>query len=474
MNEMGYDIATPGNHEFDYGMEQFLKLAKEADFPYISANFNKDGELIFPPYVIEEFDGVKIAFVGVTTPESLTSVNPKYFQDEDGNFIYDFYQGESGELFYSKIQEAVDSARAEGADYVLAMCHLGNLSESKPYDSESLIRNTTGIDVVMDGHSHDSDQMIAKNKDGQEVPRTACGTKLENIGVVTIKTDGSIETGLFHYDLPMPAQEAFDLHNLISLELRDVMNVVSELLDHKVGFTSASLVSRDPAVKDKNGNPVRLVRNRETNLGDFFADALRSVMEADIGLLNGGAIRDDLAAGDITYTGLLTISPFGNTMSVLEVTGQQLLNGLEWGARKVPEEFGGFLQVSGLTYEIHTDIPNSCKEDRNGMFVGVDGEYRVQNVLVNGEPLDLEKTYTVAGNSFILQDHGDGYTAFDGCTVYQNASMQDIEVLLAYLEQLNGVVGQEYKNPYGQERILRVEGADSSDQQSGADSEEAA
>ncbi|MBR3188863.1 MAG: bifunctional metallophosphatase/5'-nucleotidase [Lachnospiraceae bacterium] len=341
MNEVGYDIAIPGNHEFDYGIEQFLNLAQKAEFPYISANINRDGKLIFPPYVIKEYDGVKFAFVGVTTPKTLASSNPKRFQDKDGNTICDFYQGESGELFFSKVQEAVDSARTEGADYVLAICHLGNEDAAKPYDYVSLIKNTTGIDVVMDGHSHDTASQVIKNKDGKEVPRAACGTKLSDIGTVTIKKNGSIKTALLNYNLPMPAQKAFALDNPISRKLNEIMGMLSEWLDLTAANTSAALVIRDPAVKDENGAPVRIVRSRETNLGDFYADAVRSCMGADVGIVNGGGIRDELKAGDITYAELLAVAPFGNMMSLVEITGQQLLDVLEWGARMVPEEYGG-------------------------------------------------------------------------------------------------------------------------------------
>ena len=190
MNATGYDIAIPGNHEFDYGMENFLELADRAKFPYISCNFNKMGELVFPPYVIQEFDGVRIGFVGVTTPMTIRDSAPKYFMDDNGNYIYGFFQDETGEALYQAVQKAVDSARSDGADYVVVMGHLGNEAEVSPWTYADVISHTSGIDAWLDGHSHDAEQVVMKNKTGRPVYRSACGTKNANIGVLTIAQDG--------------------------------------------------------------------------------------------------------------------------------------------------------------------------------------------------------------------------------------------------------------------------------------------
>ena len=459
MNEVGYDVAIPGNHEFDFGVENFLELTEKADFPYISCNFNKEGELIFDPYVIKEFDGVKVAFVGVTTPETLTSSTPKYFQDEDGNFIYGFFQDETGEGVYNAIQKAVDDARAEGAAYVILMGHLGNEAECQPWTYYDVIENTTGIDAMLDGHSHDSDQVTVKNKDGVDVPRSACGTKMNGIGYCRISgNDGSVSCGLYRYDNSISAPVLLNIDNEVSEKVDETLNELNKSFKQVVGKTQTELTIYDPEAADAEGNPIRIVRRAETNLGDLCADAYRSQLGTDIAFANGGGVRVSIPAGDITVEDIMTVLPFNNELSAVEATGQQVLDALEWGARAVPEELGGFLQVSGLTYEINTDTISSCVKDDNGMFVKVDGDYRVQNVMVGDEPLDLEKTYSLAAVSYILWEKGDGYTMLEDANILEQGSKLDNQALLDYIrDDLGGVVGEEYANPYGDGRIVAVD-----------------
>ena len=460
MNAVGYDVAIPGNHEFDYGMDRFLELTDKAEFPYVSVNFNKEGEPVFDPYVIKEFDGVKFAFLGITTPKTLTSSTPRYFQDEDGNFIYGFFQSDDGQLLYSKVQEAVDNARAEGADYVIAMCHLGNEAECRPFCYDDIITNTTGIDLLLDGHSHDTDQVMVKNKDGIEIPRSAVGTKLACIGTATFSTDGSISTNLLTWELPLSAQTVFAVDNPVTTATQEATQELNEKLSEVVATSEYDLTIADPAATDDNGRPIRIVRRTETNLGDLCADAYRYAGNADIAMANGGGIRVSIPAGDITRNDLLTVHPFNNAICVMEVTGQQILDMLEWGTRVVPEESGGFPQVSGLTYEIHTYLDSTCTSDDDGLFTGVAGEYRVKNVLVGGEPLDLEKTYRLAGTNYILLDEGDGYTMFKDAVLLEENIVLDNQALLNYIQEvLGGVIGEEYSDPYGQGRIVAVEAA---------------
>ena len=461
MNDMGYEIAIPGNHEFDYGMDRFLELAEMAEFPYISCNFNKEGELIFDPYVIKEFDEVKVAFVGVTTPKTLTTSTPKYFKDEEGNFIYGFCQDETGEGVYNAVQTAVDDARAEGADYVFIMGHMGNEAECEPWTYADVIRNTSGIDVFLDGHSHDMDQVVMQDKDGKDVYRSACGTKMQGIGYARISAeDGSIETGVYTWNNDVPAPELMGISNSMSKEMEEATTELDEALSEVVAKTAVDLVINDPEVRDGDGNPIRIIRMAETNLGDLCADAYLDQSGADIAFVNGGGIRVDIPAGDITLGDILKVHPFGNSMCVIEVTGQQILDALEWGAHAVPGENGGFLQVAGLTYEIHTYIDSSCTQDENTLFTGVDGEYRVKNVMVGGEPLDLEKTYTLASHNYMLKNQGDGYTMFSGCNILQDEVKLDNQVLIDYITgTLGGVIGEEYADPYGQGRIIAVDEA---------------
>ena len=460
MNTVGYDIAIPGNHEFDYGMERFLELTEKANFPYISANFNKEGELVFAPYVIKEFDGVKIAFVGVTTPKTITSSTPKYFQDEEGNFIYGFMQDETGEKLYAAVQSAVDAARGEGAAYVVALGHLGNEEACAPWTYADVIANTTGIDALLDGHRHDTDQVQMENKDGQTVLRSGCGTKLAGIGCLRIGKDGKLSTELFLWNNKTAAPALLGIRNDAYTAVKTAQDALTEKLSEVVAQTAVELTINDPTAKKDDGSPIRIVRSQETNLGDLCADAYRNLSGAQIAFVNGGGIRTSIKQGDITLNDILKVHPFGNAMCVIEASGQQILDALEWGARAVPSESGGFLQVSGLTYEIHTYIESTAKADENTMFAGVEGEYRVKNVMVGGEPLELDKTYTLASHNYMLKNGGDGYSMFGGCKLLQDEVMLDNQVLINYITgSLGGVVGEEYAEPYGEGRIVIVEEA---------------
>lgn len=460
MNAVGYDIATMGNHEFDYGMDRFFELSKMANFPYISCNFNKGGELQFAPYVIKEFDGVKIAFVGITTPKTLTSSTPKYFQDENGNFIYGFFEDETGEGLYNAVQKAVDDARAEGASIVIAMAHLGNEAECSPYTYADVIANTTGINALLDGHSHDTYHVEMRNKARETVLRQGCGTKMEGIGYLKIAAkDGAMEAGVMMWNNDdFNATQLYQLDTDVTKAVAEATETLNVKLAEVVAKTDVELTINDPVAKTEEGKPIRIIRNAETNLGDLCADAYRYVSGADIAFVNGGGIRVSIKEGDITLNDILKVHPFGNALCVCEATGQQILDALEFGAKDVPGEFGGFLQVSGLTYEIHTSVPSSVKLDEKGLFAGVEGEYRVKNVMVGGEPLDLEKIYTLASHNYMLQGQGDGYTIFEDNVYTQESVMLDNQVLITYItEGLGGVVGAEYANPYGQGRIVAVE-----------------
>ena len=444
MNKVGYSIAIPGNHEFDYGMDQFLALAEKAEFDYISCNFNHNGELVFQPYVIKELAGYKIAFVGVTTPRTLTSSTPRYFMDEEGNYVYGFLQDDTGEAVYTAVQNAADAARAEGADYVIVMAHLGDEEECRPWTYADVLSNTNGIDVLLDGHRHDSEQVVMKNKDGEDVLRSACGTKLGAIGYCRITADGEVSTGLE-----------------MSAAVEDATAELNKKLNEVVANTQVTLTITDPEAVDTNGKPIRIVRSQETNLGDLCADAYLAQSGADVAFVNGGGIRVSIDAGDITLNNILKVHPFGNAMCVIEVSGQQILDALEWGSRSVPGELGGFLQVAGLSYEIHSYIESGCVTDENGMFAGVEGERRVKNVMIHGEPIDPAATYTLASHDYMLLNNGDGYTMFAGCKLLQDRVKLDNQVLMDYIiDDLGGVVGEQYEDPYGEGRIVIVETAE--------------
>ncbi len=459
MNDLKYDVAIPGNHEFDYGMDRFLELTGMAEYPYISCNFNFKGEPVFDPYLIKEAAGVKIAFVGVTTPETVKSSTPKYFQDETGAFVYDFCQDETGAKLYAKIQEAADAARAEGADYVYLLAHCGLVDACRPWTYADIISNTTGIDVVLDGHSHDSEQVVMKNKTGEEVIRSACGTKLQSIGWSLITKDGKITAGLYNWPNETAAPALLGIKNEIGDAVDAANKSLDESLDEKAGSSEVELTINDPVEKDANGKPIRMVRRAETNLGDLSADAIRAATGAEIALINGGGIRVSIPSGDITKREILAVNPFGNILCEVEATGQQILDALEWGARAIPGETGAFLQVSGLTYEVHSAIESPCITDENSMLAGFkEGERRVQNVMVGGEPLDPAKTYTVGGTDYVLLNNGDGNTALSGVTVLRENITADYQALMDYItETLGGSVGSDYADLYGQGRIKIIE-----------------
>lgn len=457
MNQVGYDIFTPGNHEYDYQMPRMLELMDQLDATVVSSNFLdlSTGESVFAPYTILSYGDVDVAYVGITTPESFTKSTPAYFQDEDGNYLCSFCEDESGQALYDNVQASVDAARTEGADYVVAVAHLGVDVSSAPWRSTDVIANTHGIDVMIDGHSHTAiDGQEVLNEDGETVLLNQTGTKLAALGQVVIDPDtGEISAGLItEYQERDQDTQAF---------VDSINQEFSTVLSQVVASTDVALTTVDPSTGE------RIIRSQETNLGDLCADAYREVLDADVGLINGGGIRADIAAGEITYGDIISVHPYNNQATSVRVTGQQLLDALELGARYTPYENGGFLHASGLTYTIDTTSPSSVVTDVQDNFVRVDGAYRVKDVMVGGEPLDLEKTYVVASHDYMLLSGGDGMTMFDGAEVVKDRVMPDSEVLIQYIrDYLGGVVGQEYADLYGQGRItiLTETGAEAPEQ----------
>lgn len=473
MNAVGYDYAIPGNHEFDYGMDQFNALVKQAGATYLSCNFTKlnaDGSKanVLAPFAIETYkdadvaaddaDGVlKVAYVGISTPETLTKSSPANFQDAAGNYIYGFCQDETGEALYAAVQSAVDEARAQGADYVVAVGHLGIEGTTSRWTSEAVIKHTAGIDALIDGHSHEAyDKTVGSevaagaiqtlaNSDGDKVVLVQTGTKLANVGNLVIdadEADGQDVTAQL-----VPASECKDEDAAVKKVVDQVNGELADVLNKVVGKTDVALT-----IVDADG--VRQVRHHETNMGDLVADAYRAAVGADIALANGGGVRASIAAGDITNNDLLSVQPYGNELCLIEATGQEILDALEMGASNAPEEFGGFLQVSGLSYKIDASIPSSVKTDENGNFVSVDGERRVFDVKVGGQAIDATKTYKVASHGYMLLEGGDGLTMFKDNKVLQENVILDNQALINYItNDLKGVVGERYANATGEGRI---------------------
>lgn len=437
MKFVGYDIAVPGNHEFDYGMDNFLEIAKNAPYEYICSNFVdiKTGEPVFDPYTIVTYGDIEIGYVGIDTPETFVKSTPTYFQDGNGNYIYDFCNDLTGEKLYENVQASVDALEAEGVDYIIAVGHLGTDAESAPWRSTDVIANTDGIDAFIDGHSHSTiagDKV--KNKAGEEVILTSTGTKLAAIGEMVID-DGVITTSLVTDFAEKDADTV--------AYIEGIKAGYEALLNQVVAKTEVELT-----IKGADGN--RAVRKAETNLGDLCADAYRAMLDADIAFVNGGGVRDNIDIGDITYEEIIAVHPFGNVACKVEATGQEIIDALEMGAKAAPGENGGFLQVSGLTYKINTDIASTVVTDETGAFVGVEGARRVQDVMVDGKPIELDRIYTLASHNYMLKSGGDGFVMFMDNKILLDEVMIDNQVLINYIvDELGGVVGAEYAKAQG-------------------------
>ena len=466
MNAAGYDLATLGNHEFDYGMEGAMNAMEWADFTYVSCNFyhEKDGvrgENVLDSYKVFDVNGVKIAFVGITTPESFTKSTPAYFQDENGKYIYGIAGGTGGKALYADVQKAIDAASKE-ADYVIGLGHLGVDESSKPWTSKEVIANTTGLDAFIDGHSHTTMEMEeVTDEGGNTVVLTQTGSYLDAMGQMTISADGTITTQLLTGE---------DLAGVTpNAEVQAIENAwydqVNEELGEVIGYTDNVLDNYDA-----EGN--RLVRKQETNTGDFVTDALYYLfdsmdMDVDVAIMNGGGVRNTAVTGPLSYLTCKEIHTFGNVACLQTVTGQQLLDALEWGAKDVTAdgavENGGFLQVSGLKYTINTAIPSTVQQDEKGVWTGgPTGEYRVSDVQVLNretgkyEPLDLKAKYNLAGYNYTLRDLGDGFAMFEGAVNVLDYVMEDYMVLANYVQSFDKGVVTGYENVNGEGRITIV------------------
>ena len=444
MNAVGYDFVIPGNHEFDYGMARFLQLAPRQKCGYYSCNFVdiKTRKPVLKPYKILTLGGKKIGFVGVTTPETLVTSTPKYFQDKDGKFIYGFCEDQTGEKVYQAVQRAVNNVRKEGAEYVFLVGHLGTDGSIPYWSSGAVAANTYNIDAIIDGHSHEQYIPPHKiiNKAGKEVLVAQTGTKLQSLGKMTIKEDGTIVSEL------VKSLKAADpkITKLVAKENKKF----EPILNQPVGEALVNLTGDDP----KTGK--RRVRNGETNLGDFVADAYRFVLGTDISMVNGGSIRNKIKKGVFTYKDLLEAFPFGNMCTVIEATGQQIVDALEVGVSGYPNEHGAFMQVSGMSYVIDSSVPSGLVVDAKGNFVEVKGERRVKDVKINGKPIDLNGKYTVGGTTYVLKDGGNGLVMFKQSKLLKDGIMTDVDAIMEYVQNhLNAKIKEGYENPYGAGRI---------------------
>ena len=422
--------------------------------------------------------GVRIAFVGITTPETFTKSTPAYFMNKaQTKYIYDILGGDDGRKLYDAVQKAIDKAKTLGADIIIGLGHLGVDPSSSPWTSKEVIEHTSGFDAFIDGHSHTKMECEwVKDLSGKAVALTQTGSYFANVGEMTIKTDGSIATRL------ISSYEGSDS------AVADIQNAwvasVDDMLGEKIAVADTNFYISDP----ETGK--RRIRMAETNLGDFVADGIYTYfneveqLDCDIAMMNGGGIRTDVDAGKWTFKTCKQVSPFGNVACLMSVTGKQIQDALEFAARFAGaegKENGGFLQVAGATYEIHTDIPNTVQTDDKNVWIGsATGTPRVQNVKIydraNGTyvPLDESKTYALAGMNYTLRNLGDGFAMFDGAELIKDYVSEDYLVMSTYamifdavndvpvLSSANSPLASypgyllNYENPYGAGRIQVV------------------
>ena len=447
MNAAGYDAATPGNHEFDYGMDRAKELMADADYPYLSCNWVNLplNNRVLSDVKYFRIGGRTIAFVGITTPETITKSTPAYFMDKNQKrYVYDILGGEDGQKLYSAVQKSINKARVI-ADYVIGLGHLGVDPSSSPWTSKEVIEHTSGLDAFIDGHSHTVMECEwVKDLSGKAVALTQTGSYFANVGEMTIKADGSIATQL------VPTYDGLD--SAVAGIQTEWVSAVDDMLGEKIAVAETNFYISDPATGK------RRIRLGETNLGDFVADGIYSYfneveqLHCDVAIMNGGGIRADVDAGDWSFKTCKQVSPFGNVACLMSVTGKQIQDALEFAARFVGpdgQENGGFLHVAGATYEIHTDIPNTVQTDDKNVWIGsATGTPRVQNVKIYDKasgtyvPLDEGKTYALAGMNYTLRNLGDGFAMFDGAELIKDYVAEDYLVMSTYAMSFGGVDGE--------------------------------
>ncbi len=440
MNMAGYDAAALGNHEFDYGYENLVKLSGEARFPILSANTLYDGKTAFGDHVtFTAPDGTKIGVFGLETPETATKAHPAKIKG---------VTFPAGEEMFKLAQAQVDALKADKCDIIICLGHLGIDDESIGNRSIDLLEKVTGIDVFIDAHSHSTLADIFAKTDNTgkvgDTVLTSTGTKLANIGCVTIKGD-DVKAELLPYDTLTTTADA-----AVAARAAEITAQIEA--EYGVPFAK-SLVELNGA-KAPNGN-----RDGETNNGDLITDAILwyatkdGGLEVDadhtIALTNGGGIRAAIKAGDITKKDVNTVLPFGNTVAVIYVTGAELLEALEASTYCTPEAVGGFPQVSGINFTIDTTKAYDAGELYAGSTYHAPRSInRVTINSINGKAFDAAARYAVVTNDFLAAG-GDTYYAFSIATVINTGVPMD-QVLMDYITtELNGVVGEEYAAPQG-------------------------
>ncbi|MCQ2752363.1 MAG: bifunctional metallophosphatase/5'-nucleotidase [Coriobacteriales bacterium] len=469
MSMVGYSVATVGNHEFDYGADYMYDLLSgtvpdtTVNFQTTSCNiYRKDtGGMLtrqYLPYIIKNLNGTKVAFVGVTTPEALTKTAPSHFHDDSGNMVYNFSEDENGQALYNCVQNAINDCRTnESPDFVILLAHLGQEGMTDKWRSDTLMSHINGVDAVLDGHSHEKYNKIVKDKDNKDIAIVQAGYQAEGISKLILNNTAAPST--VSATLVTPGSVTITPDSTVQSYITSKKSEIDAGISDPFATTTNKLVATDLGTGETEG--MRLARVHETNLGDLVADSFRDYFHADIGFENGGGLRNNVDAGPVSMKSFIDVMPFFNTIACVRVSGQTILDALEMSARLYPQENGGFLHPSGLTYEIRSDIESTVVLDSSNSFVRVDGARRVQNVKVAGNPIDPSANYTVVGSDFWIVQGGDGYSMFKGATIVSTTMPADLDVVKSYIvTKLGSVIAEPYDKALGMGRIVVKDGPD--------------
>ena len=469
MNELEYDVVTLGNHEFDYWIEQLETIKNSLTCGYISSNYcyKKNKESIYPPYKIIEKGGKKIGFIGVATPETLTKSYLITLLDDKGELIYDFLTENHNQELYERVQKHIDELQEKKVDYIIILAHMGKGGDSLEEDTSiELLKNLKNVNALIDGHTHLIYSEKTPDKNNNNVILVQTGTKLTNIGVLTIHENGTLSHENIDevpYD-PTLAEQTLNVTRSSKIRyvdkdmsefLNDIYDSFSDKLNEVIG-KSDFLINVYKNATESTDSHTQLSRIGENALCNLVADSMRELGEGDITILNAGTVRADINKGNITYQNVLNVLPYSDDIIVKEITGQTILEALEFGVRNFPEQNARFPQVSHITYKLDTSINSSVVVDENKVFKKLGGENRVYDIKINGEKLDLKKKYTISSRYFILNG-GDGYSMFANCETIKTSLGVDNEVLLHYIRNnSNGTIPIKYKAAEG--RLLKTNG----------------
>jgi len=457
MNKIGFDVAILGNHEFDYGIDQLFKFKENLTSKYICSNFyyRKNHTRVFNASKIIDCGGKKIGFIGVVTPLTLSITFLSTVKDENGELVYDFLSEK--DVLYNDIQQAIDEIKGN-VDYIILLTHLGMSLEK--YTSEDLLSNLTGVTAVLDAHTHKVYNVTSKDKEEKEIHITQTGTKLEAIGTLILKEDGSITSETIS-EVPEPSDKTNATTIFRSKKNRWVDTEMKEYLDSIWAEYKDELniivgnCSFDFIIRPENETDSKYIfcRYKECTLGNLISDAIRDAGKTDITILNGGCIRNNMKNGTLSRARIIEVLPWFGNLVVKEITGQDILDALEFGVSKLPSSSAGFPQVSGITFDVDTTINSSVLTDSTGMFLNVTGKRRVSNVKINGEDLNLTKKYNATLREY-LSTGGDGYSMFGKYDVTKDCLISETDQLSAYIgNALKGEIPEEYKDLQGRINI---------------------